>query len=358
METNKIAFILCVNDMSYYEECAQYIQNLHVPEGYTTDLLCIQEAESMAQGYNAGMQATDARYKVYLHQDTFIVNKNFLCDLLDLFRSDEKIGMVGVMGGKQLPDNADCCLKWDTGAALAYDGIKTLDLRYGQQTDSLYFPVQAIDGLLMATQVDLPWREDFLDGWDFYDVSQSLEMLRHGYQVVIPQQRTPWCHHDCGASKLARYDHYRQRIIREYPEFFREESGDIASIREKEIQTQIQETTRIRMALIQLLEAGLYEELGSLAAKIQLPLIQDTTVREIVALMEIYVSEKACGNFSHWWNLKTWEEMAALYRYARFILLRARYQLSWEKELNELLIGKTVTQEAIGIISRKMFGQS
>ena len=78
MDNKKIAFIICVNNMQYYEECLRYIQELEVPDGYSTDILCIQEADSMTQGYNGGMQASDAKYKVYLHQDTFILNRNFI----------------------------------------------------------------------------------------------------------------------------------------------------------------------------------------------------------------------------------------------------------------------------------------
>lgn len=74
MENNQIAIIICANDEQYYDECIRYIEELRIPEGYNVDILCIQEAESMAKGYNAGMQESDAKYKIYLHQDTFILN--------------------------------------------------------------------------------------------------------------------------------------------------------------------------------------------------------------------------------------------------------------------------------------------
>ena len=34
--------------------------------------------------------------------------------------------------------------------------------------------VEGVDGLLMATQYDIPWREDLFDGWDFYDLVHPL----------------------------------------------------------------------------------------------------------------------------------------------------------------------------------------
>lgn len=78
MNTNQFAFIICTNNVQYYNECVRYIKDLYVPDGYDIDIICIQDADSMTQGYNAGMQASDAAYKVYLHQDTFILNRNFL----------------------------------------------------------------------------------------------------------------------------------------------------------------------------------------------------------------------------------------------------------------------------------------
>ena len=84
MDEKKIAFIICVNDLWYYEECVRYIQELCVPDTYTVDIMCIQEADSMAEGYNGGCEASDAKYKVYLHQDTFITNRNYIYDILDM----------------------------------------------------------------------------------------------------------------------------------------------------------------------------------------------------------------------------------------------------------------------------------
>ena len=56
MNTKQFAFIICTNNMQYYSECIRYIQDLYVPGGYDIDIICIQDADSMTQGYNAGMQ--------------------------------------------------------------------------------------------------------------------------------------------------------------------------------------------------------------------------------------------------------------------------------------------------------------
>ena len=49
-----------------------------------------------------------------------------------------------------------------------------------------YMEVEAIDGFMMITSVDIPWREDIFKGWDFYDISKSRDMIRYGKKVVVP----------------------------------------------------------------------------------------------------------------------------------------------------------------------------
>ena len=79
--------------------------------------------------------------------------------------------------------------------------------------------MDAVDGLLMATQYDVAWREDLFVNFDFYDVSQSFEMRKAGYHIVVPYQKTPWVIHDSSFAKLTYYDEARKICLKEYPEY-------------------------------------------------------------------------------------------------------------------------------------------
>ena len=85
MNTHKFCFIICTNNEIYLEECIHYINHLLIPEGYEIDLITITEATSMTEGYNQGMTSSDAKYKIYMHQDVFIINPNFMNDVLTVF---------------------------------------------------------------------------------------------------------------------------------------------------------------------------------------------------------------------------------------------------------------------------------
>ena len=115
MNQNKIAFIICTNNQLYFNECQYYIHNLILPEGMELDVIGITEAPSMCAGYNAGMQSSDAKYKVYLHQDVMIVEPDFIARLLHIFE-DPEIGMVGMVGTPHLPENKIPWWAWRVGA--------------------------------------------------------------------------------------------------------------------------------------------------------------------------------------------------------------------------------------------------
>lgn len=221
-DKNKIAFIICSNNEQYLQECIRYLSFLKVPEGIETDVITIQDAESMTSGYQAAMKESDAKYKVYLHQDVFILNENFISDCMEVFQKNPEYGLLGVAGSDQRITDAAYWDKWNLGAVDVCNSNGALRLKLdGGIYDNRQKAVKkadAIDGLIMITQYDVDWREDIFKGFDFYDISQSMEFQRAGYQVGVICQDIPWCYHDCGFSKLFQYDKERKIFCDTYKE--------------------------------------------------------------------------------------------------------------------------------------------
>ncbi len=212
----EICFIICTNNQMYVQECIYYINCLAVPEGFAIDILTVKDAASMTSGYNEAMAHSHAKYKVYLHQDTFIINPNFIRDCLNIFQQNPQIGMLGNVGVSRMPDSG---IMWDVSRfGMLYEQhiYETELLSNAISLDLGYMEVEAIDGFLMVTQYDIPWREDLFRKWDFYDCSQSMEFIRLGYKVVIPNMELPWCVHDCGFINLKNYDEEREKFVKEY----------------------------------------------------------------------------------------------------------------------------------------------
>ena len=261
IDKNKKCFIICANDILQLNECLLYLDTLIVPEGFTVEVLTIEDAKSIAAGYNEGMRASNAKYKVYLHQDTFIVEKNFIDLLIKTFKRSNRIGMIGMVGAEKLAKDA---VMWhekrcgnfyrlDQLIDEGYDGIELITKGYRE--------VEAVDGLLIATQYDIEWREDILKGWDFYDVSQSLEFKKAGYKVVVPAQKETWVIHSCGAPSFWNYEKNRRIILNEYPEIAQSQPGRLRIL---------------YLNSIQITLLGLYYSLSELGHNVFVPQYQVT----------------------------------------------------------------------------------
>lgn len=218
MEDNKkICFVICYNNENYLSECLLYIRNLNIPDGYITDIIQIEGASSMTEGYQAAMERTDAKYVVYLHQDVFILEKDFIKKTIAIFESDETIGMIGMVGSVRMPKSGVMWENKERTGLLRSCTLDTEDDRFDREMEKPYTEVEAIDGLLMMTNGhDINWRTDIFDGWDFYDVSQSFEYRQRGYKVVVPYQEKPWVLHDCGFVNMTEYEKYRKKFFAEY----------------------------------------------------------------------------------------------------------------------------------------------
>ena len=214
MNDKKFAFVMRANNEQYEKEALYYIERLEVPEGYSCESVVIREAESMAEGYNRAMQLSDARYKIYMHQDVMITEKKFLKKILSLFKNRE-IGMIGLVGSPVFPENG---VMWygDRIGSLYTQGSEGYGTYIFGQVAAPCEYVEAVDGFLMITQYDVPWRADIFKKWDFYDVSQCFEFSKRGYKIAVPAMLNPWCIHDCGASDYHDYFGEREKFLQEY----------------------------------------------------------------------------------------------------------------------------------------------
>lgn len=222
MNAQKICFIMCANDDLYKNECISYLERLDLPDGFEREMIVVEGASSMTSGYNQAMKQSDAKYKVYLHQDVFVLNTNFIHEIVRLFENPQ-IGMIGMVGSLEVEKTG--IMWYGTRVGMLHsNSVCFADSYLFGNVEGEYQSVQAVDGLLMATQYDIPWREDLFRGWDFYDISQSMEFRRKGYQVIVPHTDSPWCIHDDGLLNLQNYYAQREIFLKEYLEGKRSEA--------------------------------------------------------------------------------------------------------------------------------------
>ncbi|MDY7991543.1 glycosyltransferase [Paenibacillus polymyxa] len=198
MEENKVCFIIIYNNEFLCEECISYINSLSKPDGFEVEIIPIYSTENVASVYNKAMKQSSAKYKVYLKQDSFIINKTFMEECLGIFKRNHKIGMIGVIGAESLPPS---CFWEDANDEKKYGSLycynqNGVDIATGANNRNVsgeinHDCVQVIDGRIMITQYDLIWRDDLFSN-SYYDIAQCFEFSDAGYSVAVPRQHKPW----------------------------------------------------------------------------------------------------------------------------------------------------------------------
>ena len=224
LDPHRIAFITSVADEQQYRICLQYLKALEIPPGFAVERIAVFGGSSMAEKYQRAMKASAARYKIYLHVDTYVVHRGLVNELLDLFGRYPRLGLVGTVGATLWPatglcgvDNVAHCYGsyWEyLCRADSMPGIPLWPPHYFRRKSLIsiqsfvgdYLPAVVVDGFFMATQYDIPWKNPFggLDSRnqsfdvvnDLYDHVQSFEFIKAGLDVGIAQQtRAVWCYH-------------------------------------------------------------------------------------------------------------------------------------------------------------------
>ena len=276
------------------------------------------------------------------------ITKIFWGDVISIFQTDPKLAMLGVIGGKDLPQDADIWDAWNCGGTYGADSRDAFTIRLKQDEKLPYMEVEAVDGMLMITQYDLKWREDLDLGWDFYDISQSLEFRRKGYKVGIPFQKQPWCMHDSGYSKLNHYDEVRKRMIGEYTEAFSKPFEPHYNLEVLALEQQIFERMKVCM------EQGELAQAFEIAKMVKDKKIRNTNLQYALNIVEILEEEmraKVTDGFLS--NVYTWEDMKRKYDEIKFFLRHVEYGL-YEKNTEHLyerikaeLVSKMISKTAM-----------
>lgn len=188
MNDRKIA-VIAQCDPNGVSAIRPYIDALDIPNGYETELIEVRSDGNVADAYQRAMEASDAKYKIYLAPGSILLRLNFFEEMLRIFAADPMIGIMGLIGVKQLST---------TGLLAASPFIKgrllyTDDSSFcGEDIEGATEEVMVVSEDLIATQYDVPWRSDLFHSNCLFAEAQCIEFRRKGYRTVVPQQDAPW----------------------------------------------------------------------------------------------------------------------------------------------------------------------
>ena len=188
MNDRKIA-VIAQCDPNGVSAIRPYIDALDIPNGYEVELIEVRPDGNVADTYQRAMEASNAKYKIYLAPGSILIRLNFFEEMLRIFAADPMIGVMGLIGVKQLST---------TGLLVASTFIKgrllyTDDSSFcGEDIEGATEEVMVVSADLIATQYDVPWRSDLFHSDCLFAEAQCIEFRRKGYRTVLPQQDDPW----------------------------------------------------------------------------------------------------------------------------------------------------------------------
>ena len=220
LDHSKISIIFCTNNVMYCDECILYLKQLIIPDNMSLDIIVVRNAPGMAAGYNYAMLHSNSAYKLYIHHDTFIIDRSILSKLVSVFQSDSSIGMIGNTGSTHLTNSA----KWFTSdikqrrGNLYHDKLLNIQRYESPYKQADYEYAEAIDGIFISTSYDILWREDIFDNWHYYDISQTYEFRLAGLQTLFINMPPITLIHETTATKDYNnyYDKYCYIFKRHY----------------------------------------------------------------------------------------------------------------------------------------------
>ncbi len=220
MNEHEVCFIMYSNIDYYKEENIKYLSRLNVPEGFTISLLIVNGEESVYKDFNEAMRASDAKYKVYLREDAFIRNRDFIKDILEIFK-ESSIGIIGMVGVKELDNDGVLEHTGRLGGKLHHDAMLNYNVLPVRTFNESYIDVMAVDDFLIVTQYDIPWRDDIFDDSYYYNLSQCGEFRRCGYKIVVPGQKDhSWVIYR-NKNNFPENERSRKKFLAEYAKDFR-----------------------------------------------------------------------------------------------------------------------------------------
>ena len=205
MNDRKIA-VIAQCDPSGVSAIRPYIDALDIPNGYEAELIEVRPDGNVADTYQRAMEASDAKYKIYLAPGSILLRLNFFEEMLRVFENP-MIGAMGLVGTKQLSTTGLLAASPFIKGRLLYTDDRSF---CGEDIGGATEEVMAVSGDLIATQYDIPWRSDLFHSNCFYAEAQCIEFRRRGYRSVVPHQDEAWL---LSGTKEISYDDVSQEVF-------------------------------------------------------------------------------------------------------------------------------------------------
>ncbi|HEX4374281.1 MAG TPA: glycosyltransferase [Puia sp.] len=188
-----ISVIICSKQISVSEKFSSNVQNTI---GATYELISIDNSKNqygICQAYNIGVSKSKYPYLCFVHEDVLFETNNWGKELIDVMKTDDSIGLIGVAGSKAKPkyarnnyDNLNLNrghLKQGLNSWTEY-----YDLRFAPAKKDIE-DVVWIDGVFMFVRRSVfencSFDENILKGFHGYDIDLSLQAFSKNWRIIV-----------------------------------------------------------------------------------------------------------------------------------------------------------------------------
>ena len=182
-----ISIVICSKQKNL---CDLLVSNIAETIGCPYDLQIFANKASITQAYEEGLALSQYPICLFIHEDVRLHTKNWGSILIDHFKENSQIGLVGISGSKSktfIPSAWWDCPEEDKVIRIIQhkpDGSKE-DQNQGFGSEKIV-EVAIIDGVFMALHKESGAHFDqTLTGFHGYDLDISLAVQEKGYKVAL-----------------------------------------------------------------------------------------------------------------------------------------------------------------------------
>jgi hypothetical protein len=195
-----ISYIACTNNLDILSRFLMPTLKLEQDD----ELIIVDNASSIAIGYNQGIEKAKHKIKCFIHHDILVTNSSLLRNSLINY-CDSKTGIVGVIGAK-----TDAAPWWESPELIGstIDGRRGLTYFTEGGEDCLF-----LDGMLLATSQDIQFDEN-IPGFHLYDQDICKQMADKGYtNYCLKDGYTIMSHFTSAPFDLSQIKGYHEALV-------------------------------------------------------------------------------------------------------------------------------------------------
>lgn len=207
----KAHFIIFYKDQNSLSKCLGCIEALEVPENVETDVLGVDEGNSIIEAYEACREGSDADLKIYIRENVYITDTGFLRKTVSFMENHPEVGLAGIVGGSMLKKGF---YDWTCGSVNVFNEDRRT--RFVSESDGDFSYVEALSGQILVAARDVPWTvkadDEFSSNPDrFFDIFYSRKIAKTGAKLaVINFPENPPALWEYGKAFKERYDVYTE----------------------------------------------------------------------------------------------------------------------------------------------------